>query len=1005
MLAPGSTHLRLPIDQSSLYADSRSYGIYGPTKNVRLYRATPGGGGAMSQSEDGLRILLVSDGSVKANSGHKSSVGRGGYRIDASRNLWEGSGLKIDSASTDVAWGHGVFNNKILTSARNGELIMWDINKAGPSKYERRSKDHLRSINATSVSHIVHHYCITGSADGDMRVWDLRDMTRSLMRVHHPTSVRSVVFSPSNWQPLHAIVGLDNGSIHRWDLKMGQRGNLDKRLVAHSACVTSLDWCTRNAPNPATGGDPSNSGMGWLVSGGLDRCVKVWDLTAPGVTTPMPVKPLYTLHPSFPVRRVMWRPGYECELAVVSNAEFSSGSSPDLLQAGESTAENKTSVGGDAVEIWDVRRAWIPKWSVTGSAIEGGVTGQSSSDELALNLLTLRTVRPRFQHPRLDLDAKPLDAVTSTAATWESSGSLAFAADAEPEWQIPYDDIPADRRALAEKQHIKVKAIGDGRYAPTLQDVGMFNPEPAGDSETFSRLARGYVFHGKDRPMVCATNARVAFQAQREELAQTWLLLGAALADLAPTTTVPENPSPTKATSSSRQSAPHSHAPTSPALTPSTYSFPASASTPSQLRKPSPNHAVVVTPRSASTSTSRKITPVSSNASSPRQAPVALPSTTPRRPSIFASHRNGDSDFSRRSSISMYRRPSISLPGSQHSLSPADKNSLRHVGEGALDDSDSSSPEDSDDEMQAAIDHPDLSSDEEGVLGLLPLLSPGFLPNRGAPAPSPLSRVAGQHQWTEDEAEGKGRDRRDDEDDSSSPSPRSTDTDSPGPSGSTARRRKASKSGSRSVRRRSSMKSRSRSSTVASLAAAPAPPVRSLTRQDSHSSILTVLAGDGPAVEGGGLGREETVRDINAVVPQDRQSLKPATVRSELFIDPPDVTSARVHGPEIDPAELTERHVKLVSDDERRLHSLAWMALREALERFADGGNIQMCAMLSVVAPQELEISERRATRFLESYIGAVSTPVRRTFANTPVQMMSAQRVWHVTSLVARSGC
>ncbi|KAJ7684907.1 hypothetical protein DFH06DRAFT_945659, partial [Mycena polygramma] len=60
---------------------------------------------------------------------HKSNVGAGGYRLDASRNMWEGSGLKIDSANTDVAWCHGLFNHKILTSARNGELIMWDLNK------------------------------------------------------------------------------------------------------------------------------------------------------------------------------------------------------------------------------------------------------------------------------------------------------------------------------------------------------------------------------------------------------------------------------------------------------------------------------------------------------------------------------------------------------------------------------------------------------------------------------------------------------------------------------------------------------------------------------------------------------------------------------------------------------------------------------------------------------------------------------------------------------------
>lgn len=98
-----------------------------------------------------LRIIRISDSPHTSTPGHKYTIGRGGHRIDASRNFWEGSGLKIDSASTDVAWGHGgnlciscfttthvhilVFNNKILTSARNGELIMWDLNKSGSTKY------------------------------------------------------------------------------------------------------------------------------------------------------------------------------------------------------------------------------------------------------------------------------------------------------------------------------------------------------------------------------------------------------------------------------------------------------------------------------------------------------------------------------------------------------------------------------------------------------------------------------------------------------------------------------------------------------------------------------------------------------------------------------------------------------------------------------------------------------------------------------------------------------
>src|SRR5689334_13277753 len=96
----------------------------------------------------------------------------------------------------------------------------------------------------------------------------------------------------------------------------------------------------------------------------------------------MPHNPVYTLHPPFPVRRVLWRPSYECEVVVVSNAKFGAGPSPDY----ETTSGSKLSLStigrnpagpeiSEAVEIWDVRRGWLPKWSISGSTLEGGVTG------------------------------------------------------------------------------------------------------------------------------------------------------------------------------------------------------------------------------------------------------------------------------------------------------------------------------------------------------------------------------------------------------------------------------------------------------------------------------------------------------------------------------------------------------------------------------------------------------------------------------------------------------
>jgi hypothetical protein len=48
----------------------------------------------------------------------------------------------------------------------------------------------------------------------------------------------------------------------------------------------------------------------------------------------------------------------------------------DLEKLEVAPTKRRTDIG-NAVEIWDVRRGYIAKWQVGGSAIEGGVSGGS----------------------------------------------------------------------------------------------------------------------------------------------------------------------------------------------------------------------------------------------------------------------------------------------------------------------------------------------------------------------------------------------------------------------------------------------------------------------------------------------------------------------------------------------------------------------------------------------------------------------------------------------------
>jgi hypothetical protein len=314
--------------------------------------------------------------------------------------------------------------------------------------------------------------------------------------------------------------------------------------------------------------------------------------------------------------------------------------------------------------------------------------------------------------------------------------------------------------------------------------------------------------------------------------------------------------------------------------------------------------------RNASASTSRRLTPSSSTSPSPHHLPVPLPPPIPRMCVLVG--RRGSVDSTASNHPSVHRRASMSI----YSGTNANPN-LRNIGEGVLGDSDTTSSgsdrDEGDETAGVKSSDPDVSH--------RPLHSPHLSSLRMTPAPSPLSRVAGHHVWTEDE-----RDREsNDDDDVSSPSPQSTETDSDVTSSAHKPR----------VSRRSSgrVKSRSRSSTIASLVLP-----RPLMHQDSHSSIRTVTAGESTlnVQEGNsGVQSENSSPHQRSITGHGRQrslavsefmlnGAKAAFVAEEERNDPPD------------DSRLSERRIESIAVEDMRFRETTLCALREALEMFVE---------------------------------------------------------------------
>jgi hypothetical protein len=121
---------------------------------------------------------------------------------------------------------------------------------------------------------------------------------------------------------------------------------------------------------------------------------------------------------------------------------------------------------------------------------------------------------------------------------------------------------------------------------------------------------------------------------------------------------------------------------------------------------------------------------------------------------------------------------------------------------------------------------------------------------------------------------------------------------------------------------------------------------------------------------------ENTVMDVlakdqPAFLPESQKRQRSQAVSSDMGSNAPE--DVEVKAPEAPEQRnmMSEKSRLRVVAEETKFREMGWDTLRDALRRFPDEGDVQMCSMLAVVAPQELRIEKHRVARFLESYVGS----------------------------------
>lgn len=470
---------------------------------------------------------------------------------------------KDQLAAKDVKWSHAEYDRVIATAAANGRIVIYDL--ARPGLEMGRFHEHSRQVHRLAFNPHRAAWLLSGSQDATIRMWDLRMMSGERGVVNfgskHRFNGNSEAVRDIRWSPADGVefaAATDSGAIQRWDVRKENAPLM--KINAHEKACSAIDW------------HPDGK---HVVSGSVDRQVKVWDFSS----TDRRQKPAFQLRVPQAVSSVRWRPpSWSGE-----SQERGDWQSTQLVTSYEQEDAR--------IHLWDLRRPHVPYrefdyytrpatdllwfssdllWSVTG---EGTFTQTDMS--FAPQVIHRRspcalTWSPdgsvlAFAHKRQNrrkrsINFGPSEFLGPSPTKTANSGEKSLTSQSFTDEGL--DDSPISssvRKRPGKSSYMRGSkslsatppAVDDSSPVVPLQKAvansGVFEPQQGGiigklsgatfDSDVFKYLAQNYSpmtdFHGRISSASIQTflnsfdeNAIQAERVSQHRLAQTWRIIG-----------------------------------------------------------------------------------------------------------------------------------------------------------------------------------------------------------------------------------------------------------------------------------------------------------------------------------------------------------------------------------------------------------------------------------------------------------------------------------------------